>query len=138
MPTAVRYLLFQIPGWIIAAGVLAGLEYWEFFPSWLSRLCFSGWVLKDLILYPITRTAYERGNKTGTEALVGKRGVAQGNLAPEGYVRIRGELWHAVTNPQDHGIASGTEVEVLSAKDMRVLVRPVIAHRAPTNFESQE
>jgi membrane protein implicated in regulation of membrane protease activity len=127
MPTSVRYLLFQIPGWIIAAGALAGLVHWELFPPWLSLLCFSGWVLKDLILYPITRTAYERGNKTGSEALVGTRGVAEGNLAPEGYVRIRGELWRAVTNPEDHGIASGTEVEVLSATHMKVLVRPVIA-----------
>ena len=137
MPTVVRYLLFQIPGWIIAAAILTALEYWELFPPWLSRLSFSGWVLKDLILYPVTRTAYERESKTGAEALVGKRGVAQGNLAPEGYVRIRGELWRAVTNPQDYGIAAGTEVEVVSGNNMRILVRPVNSDRAPTGSESQ-
>jgi membrane protein implicated in regulation of membrane protease activity len=123
-----RYVLFQVPGWIIAAVVVTGLWHWGLFPAWLSLSCFSGWVLKDFILFPLVRKAYETAVKTGADALVGARGVAEGNLAPEGYVRIRGELWRAVNNSGDQIISSGTEVEILSAEGMKVFVRPVVAH----------
>jgi len=46
-------------------------------------------------------------------------------LAPEGYVRIRGELWRAVSEPADQMIFAGTQVEILSAEGMRVYVRPI-------------
>jgi len=88
-------------------------------------LCFSVWLLKDLLLYPFTRTAYETAAKTGSAALVGTKGVAEGNLAPDGYVRIRGELWRAVSEPTDQMIFAGTQVEILSAEGMRVYVRPI-------------
>ena len=130
MSTWKRYVLFQVPGWIIAAVVVTGLWHWGLFPAWLSLFCFSGWVLKDFILFPLVRKAYETAVKTGSDALVGARGIAEGNLAPEGYVRIRGELWRAVNNSGDQIISSGTEVEILSAEGMKVFVRPVVAdHR---------
>jgi membrane protein implicated in regulation of membrane protease activity len=120
-----RYLLFQIPGWIIAAVILTGLAYLQILPQWVSVLCFVVWLLKDFALYPFTKTAYEGTAKMGLEALAGTTGVAEGNLAPEGYVRIRGELWRAISEPADQGILSGTRVEVLSVEGMRVFVRAV-------------
>jgi len=125
VPTWKRYLLFQIPGWIIATAVVTSLWYWRILPLWLSVLCFSVWLLKDLLLYPLTRTAYETAAKTGPAALVGTKGVAEGNLAPDGYIRIRGELWRAVSEPADQMIFAGTQVEILSAEGMRVYVRPI-------------
>jgi membrane protein implicated in regulation of membrane protease activity len=124
MPTWTKYLLFQIPGWMIAAIVLSGLWYWKLLPQWLSVLCYIVWVLKDLLLYPLLRAAYVPG-KTGLEALVGTRGIAQGDLAPEGYVRVRGELWRAITHSQDRVISSGATVEILKTEGMKVRVRSV-------------
>ena len=131
MSTCQRYLLFQLPGWIIAAAVVTGLWHFGLFPAWLSVTCLSVWVLKDFILYPLVRTAYETSAvKTGSDALVGARGVAEGNLAPEGYVRIRGELWRAVNNSGNQVICSGTEVEIFGAEGMKLIVRPVaVDHR---------
>jgi membrane protein implicated in regulation of membrane protease activity len=120
----IKYLLFQIPGWIITAIVLMILLHWEFIPKWLAVLCFVASLLKDLLLYPFLRRAYEPG-VTGSARLVGSRGVAEGDLAPTGYIRVRGELWRAVVSPADNVIRSGTEVEVVSADRMEVFVRAV-------------
>lgn len=124
MSPKIKYLLFQIPGWIITAIALLMLLHWKFIPKWLAVLCFVAWLLKDLLLYPFLRRAYEPG-VTGSARLVGSRGVAEGDLAPTGYIRVRGELWRAVVSPADNVIRSGTEVEVVSADRMEVFVRAV-------------
>jgi membrane protein implicated in regulation of membrane protease activity len=116
-------LLFQIPGWSLAAVVLSALWYWKVLPQWLALACFIAWVLKDFLFYPFVRVAYETGPKTGAEALVGEKGIAASNLAPEGYVRVRGELWKAVVNPGNEMIASGTQVVILAAEGMKLRVR---------------
>lgn len=83
-------------------------------------------MLKDLLLYRFVRRAYEP-DLTGVARLVGARGIAQGDLAPNGYIRVRGELWRAVVSPADGVIPSGAEVEIVSAERMEVFVRVVEA-----------
>jgi membrane protein implicated in regulation of membrane protease activity len=120
-----RYLLFQIPGWIITAAVLGSLWHWQFIPKWLAVVGFLGWLLKDLLLYPFLRLAYETDIKTGSAALVGARGIAEQDLAPHGYIRVRGELWRAVASPPDRVVSAGTEVEIVDADRMRLSVRAI-------------
>ena len=122
MSPPIKYLLFQIPGWIIAAAVLTALVHWEFLTKGIAVLCFFGWLLKDLLLYPFFRRAYEPG-VTGSARLVGSKGIAEGDLTPKGYIRVRGELWRAVASPADHVLRSGTEVEIIGAERMEVFVR---------------
>jgi membrane protein implicated in regulation of membrane protease activity len=123
MPTFLRYLIFQIPGWAIGAVIALGLVHWNVIPSWVAVLGFFGLVLKDLAFYPLLRSAYETTVKSGSAALIGKKGTAQDDLSPEGYIRINLELWRAVADPRDPTIASGTEVEVLAAEGMKLIVR---------------
>lgn len=118
-------MLFQIPGWIIAATILVGLWHWEYLPAWLAAIGFFGWVLKDLLMYPLLRRAYETDVKSGSAALVGARGIAEQELAPQGYIRVRGELWRAVAAPPHQAVSAGAEVEIVSADGMRLFVRPV-------------
>ena len=124
-----RYILFQIPGWIITGLVILGLCRWRYLSGWLAVLGFVGWVLKDLLMYPLLRRAYESDLKLGSQALVGMRGVAQDHLDPRGYVRVRGELWNAVANPIDQVIFAGTEVEIVSADGMQVIVAATHKYR---------
>jgi len=123
MPTFFRYLFFQIPGWAVGAVVALGLLRWEFIPLWVALLGFCGLVLKDLAFYPLLRSAYETQVKFGSAALVGKKGIAQSDLAPEGYIRINLELWRAAADSAGQIIVSGTEVEVTRAEGMTVFVR---------------
>lgn len=128
MSPPIKYLLFQIPGWIIAAAVLIALVHWEFLTKGIAVLCFFGWLLKDLLLYPFFRRAYEPG-VTGSARLVGSKGIAEGDLTPKGYIRVRGELWRAVASPADHVLRSGTEVEIIGAERMEVFVRALDRQR---------
>lgn len=74
-------------------------------------------------MYPLLRGAYESGVKTGVDQLIGARGVAQQELAPRGYVRVRGELWRAEIDPHDEPISAGSHVKVLAAKGMTLIVK---------------
>lgn len=93
-------------------------------PPWLAIVCFCGWVVKDLLLYPFLRRAYEP-DITGAARLIGARGIAEGDLTPHGYVRVRGELWRAVVSPADRVANAGAEVEIVNADRMEVAVRVV-------------
>jgi membrane protein implicated in regulation of membrane protease activity len=90
-----------------------------------AAICLAAWMLKDWILYPWLRSAYEVSTRTGSKALIGYRGVVESHLAPEGFVRVRGELWQAVARPADLKISTGIKVEIVDAEGMKVFVRPV-------------
>lgn len=119
-----RYLLFQIPGWLVAAIVLLLAVHWHWLTPMLAAAAFAFWVAKDLLFYPLLRRAYEP-DRTGARRLIGERGVAERDLMPEGYVRVRGELWRATADSSEHPITAGTEVEVVGADRMEITVRAV-------------
>ena len=125
MSTWTRYLLFQIPEWIITAVIAVALWRWQIIPLWLSVTGFVAWVGKDLALYRYVRLAFERDHRVGAALLIGHKGITSGKLAPNGYVRVRGELWRAVAHPDEVEIETGTPVEILSAEGMEVVVRRV-------------
>lgn len=52
-------------------------------------------ITSDFVLYPFFRISYSLPPQTGIQCLVGERGVVVRELAPEGYVKVRGELWRA-------------------------------------------
>ncbi len=115
-------MLFQVPGWILAAVILLGLRYWIGLPLWIAIGAFSLWVIKDLVFYPLLRKAYESGAKTGADQLVGLRGVAREQLDPRGYVHVRGELWRAETESSDRPISAESPVRVVRANGMTLIV----------------
>jgi membrane-bound serine protease (ClpP class) len=59
--------------------------------------------------------------KTGTEALVGAKGVAITDLKPKGTVRVMSEFWQAIA--KDHEIASGAEVDVVGIDGLFLVVK---------------
>lgn len=122
MSTPLRYLLFQIPGWVVSALVLVFLVGNELLTSHVALLVWVAWLVKDAVMYPLVRRAYEPGSsRHGGAALVGERGTVVKSLAPRGFIRVRGELWHAEAEVT---IAAGAEVEVVGAQGMRLKVHP--------------
>ena len=122
MRTSMRYFLFQVPGWLIASLVLLIARHWEVISTSTALVCLLCWVLKDLLLYPWVKLAY-RSQPIGANALVGSTGVADGDLTPEGFIRVRGERWRALANPVDSSIRAGAKVEITGAERMTVFVR---------------
>jgi membrane protein implicated in regulation of membrane protease activity len=123
MHTFTRYMLFQIPGWVIAALVLMGLREWTGLSFWAAIGIFVLWVIIDFALYPFLRKSYERNVKTGSERLIGEHGVAKEWLRPEGYVEVHGHLWRAVAEPKDQPISPESPIRIVSADGLTLTVK---------------
>lgn len=106
-----KYLAYQVPGWILL--ILALMVMRELFglSAVVTAGLFAAWVVKDLLLFPLLRAAYETGPPV-IERLIGEAGTAVEDLAPAGYVRVRGELWRAEVPDSDEPIAAGRPVTV--------------------------
>ena len=122
MKTFLRYLMFQVPQWFILALFLWLLVDQDAVPLWVMRSFFILWLVKDFAIYPWVRRAYETTAKTGAEALVGVKAIAQERLDPEGYVKVRGELWKGRAYPADQPIHRGSKVTVRAARGSILVV----------------
>ena len=119
-----KYLLIQIPGWILVVVGLWLIRQWVDFPLWAAIGLFLLWVIKDLVMFPIVRPAFEPGGKSGVERLIGARGIAQERLAPSGYIRVGGELWRAEALTTDESIPEGSRVRVQAVRGLTLLIQP--------------
>ena len=116
-----KYTMFQVPGWIVAAAVGVWLNRSMDVPGAVVVGLPAFWILKDMALYPLLRTAYETSDTSPIERLVGAQGKTVETLAPLGYVRIAGELWRAETDTGS--VAADTLVDVIGANGLVLQVR---------------
>ena len=119
-----RYVLYQIPGWVLAVVVAFLLYRWIGLPGWAAVALVLAWTLKDAALYPILRASYEPNSRPVIERLVGLTGVAVEPLSPRGFVRVRGELWLAEPIAADVEIRRGHAVTIDAVRGATLLVRP--------------
>ena len=120
----IKYLLLQIPGWVLAAMGLWLLRQWIGLSLWAAVGLFLVWVIKDLALYPFVRRAYEGKSRTGDERLIGAEGIVEEQLAPSGYVRVGAELWRAEAMRVDEPIPRGSRVRVHAVRGLTLLIEP--------------
>ena len=120
MPIFMKYLFFQIPQWLVLALFLRFLVDNTAVPRWAGSGFFIFWVIKDFAIYPLVRHAYANKAKTGSEELIGNTGVTRETLAPEGYIKIQGELWKAQTSGRP--IPPDRAVKVTGARGMTLIV----------------
>ena len=80
-----RYAAFQVPGTVVVAGLAwAGHRYFGL-AAWIAAAAVALWVVKDAVMFPFVRRAYEPdGAGGGVNDLVGARGTAEDDLAPAG------------------------------------------------------
>ncbi len=123
MRTFHRYLLLQVPGWALAVVVLYLVHRWLGLPLWAAGLLLAADVVKDLVLYPWLRRAYEDEYVPPAARLAGETAEVVEDLAPEGYVRVRGELWRARCGGGEP-VASGGRVQVTGAQGTVLIVEP--------------
>ncbi len=122
MSTLQRYTLFQIPGWIIGGIVLAGCWELELISVRTAMFLFGLLLLKDIVAYPLVHRAYEDRSASRLEDLIGSNGVVQRELAPAGFVRIRGELWRAEIIADTPPLSPGTRVIVRNTRGLTLIV----------------
>jgi membrane protein implicated in regulation of membrane protease activity len=118
-----KYTLLQVPGWLVAASVAWSAHHWWGLDGWLAAAAFGAFVLKDVVLYPFVRHAYEVGSRPATAELLGARAVAREPLAPEGFVQLGRELWRARLAPGAAPVAPGEAVRVEAVEGLTLRVR---------------
>ncbi|MGH7834418.1 MAG: NfeD family protein [Candidatus Binatia bacterium] len=128
MPPFFRYVLFQVPQWMLLALFLWFLVDRTAVPAWAGLGFFLLWVAKDFALYPIVRTAYETDGKVGAERLIGAKGVSHDTLDFEGYIRINGELWKAQLKNADRPVPKNSTVRVTGARGLVLVVEAETGH----------
>lgn len=121
-PVVGRYVLFQLPELVIVCGALAaGVVYGVVSETW-GLVLVGIWLLKEVVLFPFVRQAYESSDPAATSLLVGKRAVVTERLDPGGRVRIGPELWRACLAPGAEPVDPGGIVCVRSVEGLTLHV----------------
>ena len=123
LPTVLsRYLLFQLPELVlvgVALLLLVGLNVLAANVGWL---LLGVWFVKEVVLFPFVRRAYEPSDPSGTASMVGATAVVINRLDLAGTVRIGAELWAACLDAGSEPAEVGATVRVKSVKGLTLHV----------------
>ena len=117
-----RYALLQLPSQALVVLALVVVRRWLELPPWFFWTCIACWILKDVILFPLVWRAYDWDSAARRDTMVGLRGTAVEQIAPSGYVRVRGELWRAEAVGDRLPIQAGELVTVRGSRGLTLLV----------------
>jgi len=79
------------------------------------------WGIFSASLFLFTTRALKKQATVGLPSMVGAKGKAADNLTPQGMVKIRGELWGAVS--EEGNIAAGEGIIVTGENGLKLIVR---------------
>lgn len=122
MNAALRYWLFQLPGFAGAGGALYLAVGFEWIGTWTAIGGLAAWFLKDLLLYPLLKRSYAPPSAV-RDRYVGRSALAAESLAPDGYVRIGRELWRARLEDDRQSAPAGAALTVVGREGLLLRVR---------------
>ena len=122
MPTFVKYLLLEMPGWLLAGLVALALHEWAGVSAALVGTVLAVWIAKDLALYPWLKDAFSGDARSEAEKLLNRTGVVETSLDPFGVVRLGAELWRAEASPHGTPIPRGRRVRVTALRGLTLVV----------------
>lgn len=107
---------------LLAAGIIWVLPIFGVtLPWWGIALILTGFIIYSYIMYLIGHPTVLYEPVTSPESIVGNEGVVEADLAPEGFVRVRGELWKA--SCPDGNLLRGEEIIVTGLSGMKLIVQ---------------
>jgi membrane protein implicated in regulation of membrane protease activity len=124
-----RYLLWELPSWVIAALVLAWVTDFFGLSAWMAAGLFALFIVKDLLLFPVMRGVFRPSPHRPQP--IGACGETVETLKPSGYVRVNGELWKAESTKRGMVIRAGAEVIVRDARGLTLMVEELDAASRP-------
>jgi membrane protein implicated in regulation of membrane protease activity len=110
---------------IVVGAILAGVRFEIVSEAWAGILC-GGWILKEIVLFPFVRSAYETSDPNATSNLIGKLAVVTKRLEPRGTVRLGPELWGARIAAGLEPVETGARVCVKSVEGLTLHVEPAL------------
>ena len=85
------------------------------------------WAVFAAALFVFTTRTLKRQAVVGLPTMIGSKGKVASSLAPEGMVRIRGELWGATS--AEGNVDKDEEVEVVGEDGLKLVVRKAVKNR---------
>lgn len=125
LPTFVKYLLLETPGWVLAALVALLLYERVGLSAPLIVTLLAVWVAKDLVLYPLLKDALSGDAGSEADKLLGQDGVVETTLDPVGIVRLGPELWRGQSSDRGAPIPIGRRVRVTAVRGLTLVVSEV-------------
>lgn len=120
-----QYVLWQVPGWLIAGVVVAWLASEFGLAMWVAVTALMLIIARDLAMYLVLRPAFAK--PPYGSAPIGAAGETVEPLAPAGYVRVNGELWPARAVSAAADVPRGARVVVRDVHGITLLVEPSAA-----------
>ena len=119
----IKYFLLQLPGIILLVALLWWARQWFKVPDYWLWLPLLIWVGKDVVLFPFLWRYYDSKQIPDHFEMVGRQGTALNDLNPEGYVRINGERWKAVTKGRHTTVLAGNKIQVVGIHGLQLVVQ---------------
>lgn len=123
-----KWILFDaVMGGILKQAALVAIVFWGLpqlghsLPLWAVILIGLALAVQSGFSYVIAVSVQKRKPVTGPQMMIGKPCVTTTALDPEGYVRLDGELWQAVS--VDGVVEAGTTVLVVAVKGIVLTVK---------------
>ncbi len=117
-----RYAAFQLPGVAMMSLGVAVAHSWFDVPTHVCVGALALWVVKDMVMFPFVRKAYEPGDGRLPRDVNGAIGTAHEDLDPSGYVNIGSELWRAECQAEHGPISKGDSIRVIAVRGLTVTV----------------
>jgi membrane protein implicated in regulation of membrane protease activity len=120
------HTVYSIISTIIEEAGIAVLILWVLpvfninLPLWATITVLFAFAVFSFITYRIGHRTVLTEGVTSPDSIVGSEGVVQQDLAPEGYVQVRGELWRA--SSAAGGLTKGEEVIITGIDGLKLTV----------------
>jgi len=123
-----KWILFDaVIGGVLKQAALVAIAFWGLpqlgysLPLWAVVLIGLALAVQSGFSYVIALRVQKRKPVMGSQTMIGKHCLAITVLNPEGYVRVDGELWQAVSAAGV--VEAGTKVLVIAVKNMALMVK---------------
>jgi len=123
------YIIFNVVTGLLKGTALLLVVLWLLplwgvnIPIWGLILIVAAFLTYEIVTFRIGRRALERKPVIWSEAIVGRCGKATTPLAPDGYVQVNGELWHAFSS--DTNINEDDDIVVVELDRLTLRVAPL-------------
>ncbi|MFC1964718.1 NfeD family protein [Chloroflexota bacterium] len=123
------YIIFNTATGLLKGAALAAFVLWLLpllginIPAWGLILVVVAFLIYEIVTFRLGRRALERKPAIWAEAIVGCCGKATTPLTPNGYVKVQGELWRALSS--DTNINEGDDIVVVEMNRLTLRVAPL-------------
>jgi membrane protein implicated in regulation of membrane protease activity len=123
--TVIRYILLQIPSFLLLTIILLFVRKPFNLPFWLVLLVLFLWISKDIVMFFFVWRAYFPSGGGDPTKMIGKNGIATEKLNHGGYIQIEGELWYAELNHKNKTVDKGDQIVVRESHGLTLFVDQV-------------